>query len=179
MDAERENALGLARGKVALMPHDGRWAKAFDETRTELQAILGGNVLAIHHTGSTAIAGILAKPILDVAVVLRSIEDMNIAGMEAAGFEYCGEHGIEGRHFFVRRAPGGLSTHHIHCYLADNDNLRGMLLFGDYLNAHPETARAYDALKISLAQRYPEDRGAYTDGKEAFITEVIARAKGL
>jgi len=53
------------------------------------------------------------------------------------------------------------------------------LYFRDYLLQHPETVREYEVLKQQLAEAFPNDRDAYTDGKEAFIKEVTKRARAL
>ena len=51
------------------------------------------------------------------------------------------------------------------------------LLFRDYLIEHPEVARAYEALKFSLASLSPHDRVAYTQGKTEFIVKTTGQAK--
>ena len=72
--------LGVERGHVSLSPHRDEWDVEFGITKDEMFSILSGNVVSVHHIGSTAIKGILAKPILDVAVVIKSAELLNIAG---------------------------------------------------------------------------------------------------
>ena len=39
--------------------------------------------------------------------------------------------------------------------------------------ADPAKARAYEALKLELAEKYPDDRAAYTAGKSAFVAKVL------
>ena len=53
---------------------------------------------------------------------------------------------------------------------------RDLLLFRDRLRAQPETVKAYEALKRQLAEQYPNDRVAYTDGKYRFVRTVLSRA---
>ena len=125
---------GVKRNAISLAPHDDAWASEYASARHELMAILGNNLLEIHQVGSTAIKGIVAKPILDIAIVIQSNHRLNIPGMEAAGYEYCGDAAVPGRHFFARRADGDLSTHHVHCYLPGNDNYQSLILFCQYLN---------------------------------------------
>ena len=121
--AERRNdMIGVERYKVALVPHDDNWAYEYQLTQNELKKILGDNIIEIHHVGSTAIKGIVSKPIIDIAVVVESIEAINFAGMESAGYEYYGECIDTGKHLFVRRIDGNISTHHIGCYLKNNDD---------------------------------------------------------
>ena len=166
--------IGVMRNKVSLVPHDEKWEDEYKLAASELTAIIGENLMEIHHVGSTAIKGIAAKPILDIAIAVKDAALLNIAGMEAAGYEYRGDAGVPGRHFFVRRVGGEISTHHIHCYLKGNDNYNSVILFRDFLNENPDYARRYNALKIELASKYADDRAAYGEAKTAFIEHIIA-----
>lgn len=49
--------------------------------------------------------------------------------------------------------------------------------FRDYLNSHPEIAREYETLKLSLLPKYKHDRDGYTDAKSAFIKKILGIAK--
>ena len=60
--------LGLKRGTVALAPHEDGWDRMAAETIRLLKELLGSTAVDIQHIGSTAIAGICAKPIIDIAV---------------------------------------------------------------------------------------------------------------
>ena len=168
--------LGLKRDKVSLVPHDDAWESAYRDTENELRAILGGNIIEVRHVGSTSIKGIAAKPILDVAVVIKDVDALK-ADMEATDYEYRGECGVAGRHLLVRRINGDISTHHIHCYLENNNDYISVVLFCKYLSEHPEYAKQYNDLKIELASKFPDDRVAYGDAKAAFIENIIAMAK--
>jgi GrpB-like predicted nucleotidyltransferase (UPF0157 family) len=169
--------LGVKRNKVTLAAHNDDWANEYKAAKDELAAILSDNVIEICHIGSTAIKGIAAKPILDIAVVLKDVRMLNIDGMGTAGYEYCGEQGGQGRYLFVRRVDGDISTHHIHCYAENDDNYRSTVLFCGFLNRNPEYAKRYNDLKAELAARYPDDRNAYTDGKADFINMIISLAE--
>jgi len=171
--------LGVKRDKVTLAPHNDNWKNEYKLTKKELEDILGDNIIEINHVGSTAIKGIVAKPILDVAVVIKSAESLNMAGMEAAGFEYGREGVIPGRYYFARRVDGDISTHHIHCYLANNDNYNSVILFCRFLNENPEYAKQYNDLKVGLAFEHPDDRVAYGEAKTEFIEKIVALAKDI
>jgi len=169
--------IGVKRHQVLLAPHDDHWENEYQSARDEFRAIMGDNIVEVHHVGSTAIKGIVAKPIMDIAVVIKSEDLLNIAGMEAAGYEYCGDAGVPGRYFFVRRVNGDISTHHIHCYLKDNDNYNSVILFCKFLNDNPGYAKQYNDLKLELARKYPDDRKAYGAAKTAFIEEIVTIAR--
>jgi Uncharacterized conserved protein len=83
--------LGVKRYAVRLEPYNEQWAQLFEETKFEVQQILGSNVIDVQHIGSTAIKGIVAKPILDIAVVVQDLNTINLDDMKRCGYIYMGE----------------------------------------------------------------------------------------
>jgi GrpB-like predicted nucleotidyltransferase (UPF0157 family) len=177
---ERLLMIGLKRGEIRLEPHDPEWAQLYERERARLAVALGHHVLDLQHVGSTAIPGIRAKPILDIAAAVASYEAASVcvALLEALGYTYRGENGIPRRRYFVLRAPDGETTLiHLHMLEVDSAEWENHLLFRDYLRAHPADAQAYQALKEQLMTRHPHDRGAYTEGKEAFVSRIVELAR--
>ena len=95
--------IGVPRHKVLLVEHDEKWAEEFEKTKLTLVNIHGDNVVDIQHVGSTAIKGIMAKPMLDIAIVFKSLSDSVFIKMKKNGYEYFGEV-VSGKHLFVLRA---------------------------------------------------------------------------
>ena len=168
--------LGLQRGAVALSHHREEWHQLFVEEKALILHAVGERAISIEHVGSTAICGIVAKPILDVMVGIGTFEDGEkcVAALEQLGYEYKGENGIPGRHFFGKGSP---RTHHLHMLVVGGDFWKHHLLFRDYLIANRHVAEEYNNLKIDLAARVPEDREAYTSGKESFVKRTLREAK--
>lgn len=168
--------IGLVRGHVELAPYDPEWRRCFEAEKARLQAAIGPYVLEIQHVGSTSIPGMLAKPILDIAVAVASFEAARVCipPIEELGYEYRGENGIPRRHFFVKGDP---RTHHLHVNELGSVAWENHVLFRDALIRDPVLAEAYAALKVDLARRYPTDREAYTEGKALFIQRVLAQAR--
>jgi GrpB-like predicted nucleotidyltransferase (UPF0157 family) len=159
---------------IRVVPHDPKWTAAFEEERARLDALLGKDLVAVHHIGSTAIPGIPAKPIIDVLVVVRAIEsvDEKTPAMVGAGYRSFGEFGIPGRRYFVRGFDPA-RTHHVHVYGEGTVRIADHLEFRDYMIAHPERAAAYGRLKVGLARRFPHNIEGYMRGKDEFIRETI------
>lgn len=84
-------------------------------------------------------------------------------------------HGNPLHHLFVLRGPGEISLQHIHCYDQTAPEFDRIVGFRDYLNAHPDAARLYEALKKDLAEKYPDNRPAYTKGKVDFIQNICEK----
>jgi len=167
------SVLGVKRYEVRLEPHNREWVSLFEVTRKEIQLLLGSNVKDIQHIGSTAIKDIVAKPLLDVAVIVYSLSELDIAGMESAGFICMDELGVPGRCYFVKRRDGDFSTHHIHCYEEGNQNLMDCIAFRDFLNSHPHYAMQYSNLKAQLCEKFQNDRAKYTEEKTNFVKMIL------
>src|SRR5690348_16655931 len=92
------------RVSVELWPHDPAWAGLAEAESARLAGVLGDNLLTVHHIGSTAIAGIRAKPIVDLLPVVRDLAalDAKEAEMVALGYVWRGEFGLPGRRFCLR-----------------------------------------------------------------------------
>ena len=108
--------LGLQRGTAKVLPHQPEWRAKAAETIGMLKALLGDTAVDIQHVGSTAIPAIHAKPIIDLAVGLRDLRDIQpyIRPLEQAGVCFRGED-VPGQMLFVM---GDLEkefrTHHVH-----------------------------------------------------------------
>ena len=169
--------LGLKRGAVALAPHDAAWAESAHAVIDALRRILGGDALDIQHVGSTAVRGIAAKPIVDIAVRVAEIADMrrHDAALAASGIMYCKEE--HGGQALYCMGSDEMRTHYIHVVRRDDPAWRNYLLFRDYLNAHEAAARRYSDLKRELMAQFPLDREAYTQGKQPLIQEILTEAR--
>jgi GrpB-like predicted nucleotidyltransferase (UPF0157 family)/ubiquinone/menaquinone biosynthesis C-methylase UbiE len=162
--------------RIVLADHRPEWSEMFESHRAVLASVYGTDV-AIEHIGSTAIAGIAAKPIVDIAVGLRELTPdlIQVRKMEEVGYAYYGERGLPGRELFASRSP---QTVHVHVVKHGGDRWNRYIGFRNYLRDNPVQARAYEDLKKRLAGRYANDRAAYTDGKTQFIEDAVAKSAG-
>jgi GrpB-like predicted nucleotidyltransferase (UPF0157 family) len=167
--------VGLIGRRVALASHDERWHEGFAHEAARLRDAVGDHLAAIEHIGSTAVCGVSAKPIIDIAAGVRRIADAEacIRPLQMLGYMYRGENGISGRYYFVKGDP---RSHHLHLLNVESDAWRSHLIFRDYLRMHPVTAREYEDLKKRLALAHETDPKAYTVGKAAFIQRVLKLA---
>lgn len=167
---------GVERYKVRLLSHNSEWEKEYEETKKQITEIWNNNILSIEHIGSTAIKNICAKPILDIAIRLKSIDNMDVKSITCLGYDYCGKQGDNStHHLFVLRDKNMISLRHIHCYDINDNEFFQLTAFRDYLNTHPDEAVKYMNLKIQLANKYQNDRKSYTDGKKDFILRIYKK----
>ena len=170
------NNLGLQRGTVQLLPYQESWATEFAAERARLAMVLGDRVLDIQHVGSTSVPGQVAKPIIDIAIAVASLDAVNelIAPLAQLGYDYKPDSGVPGRRFFAK-GPESKQTHHLH--LSKNDTVfRSLTQFRDRLIVDAEIAEQYSILKQDLASKFASDRASYTKGKNEFIAKVLRKS---
>ena len=161
---------------VEISPPDPIWARQYIIEARLLRLVLGDDLVAIYHIGSTAIPGIYAKPIIDIMPLVRdicAIDGYNPV-MQALGYSPKGEYGITGRRYFAK--GGNYRTHHVRIFEPSNPEVARHLAFRDYLTAFPEKARAYSDLKRNLGAVYPTDMTAYVANKEAMLSQLEREA---
>lgn len=163
---------------VELAPHDPGWADKAAAEIARLRSALGDVVVMAHHIGSTAIPGILAKPIIDLMLVVRSLAAIDACEMtvRGLGYNWRGEFGIAGRRFCSPDDVNGRRVLHAHFYAVGNAEIEANLAFRDYMQGHPDEAHAYQLEKVRAAALHPDDRTAYTNEKAAWVSAKRAQA---
>lgn len=165
---------------LELSPPDPGWAAQFEAARVELDAILGPVALRICHIGSTSVPGLVAKPTIDILVVVDDTGDLlgRVDALAAAGFEHRPAAWPDPtRHVFLRRVVAGRRTHHVHVVPTGSPEIDDYLALRDYLRAHPHEAEAYGAHKTALDGEVGGDRAAYVAAKPAYVESLLDRAR--
>ncbi|MEM6378933.1 MAG: GrpB family protein [Bacteroidota bacterium] len=164
--------LGLERNKVRIVPYQNAWVVLYKEIEKSLSDLLKDETKDIAHVGSTAIIGMAAKPIIDIAVAIRSpnsIEQIQSI-LSPEKYEYRGPK--VGGYLFVKR-ENELTTQHIHFVLKSSKEWADYLSFRDQLNSDEKLRKQYAELKQKLAKKYTNHRGEYTKAKNEFISKVL------
>ena len=169
-------SLGLPPGQNRLVPYDPQWVTLFEEEFRRLQAVLPGDAVEIQHVGSTAVPGLHAKPIIDIAIAAtnhRCADEWQPA-MTSLGYDYPGDIGIPDHRIYGRDRR--MRRFLVHVVDADGQRWRDLLRFRDLLRQDPQIAAAYQALKQAAAARHPTGpRVSYTDAKAGFIEQVLVQ----
>lgn len=164
---------------VELVAYDPKWPQlAKIEIETLLSKLPANKIIDIQHVGSTAIPGLCAKPIIDIQIAVRSLDEIKLLAvpiLQSMGYQYWAENPDTTRMFFVKGMPpfGEKRTHHVHIFEANSKHWRGRILFRDYLITHPDIAKEYEQLKQELAKQFTHDREQYTDAKSEFVSKVL------
>jgi GrpB-like predicted nucleotidyltransferase (UPF0157 family) len=167
--------------EIIIVKYNPVWKLLFQEETTRIRRVLDTNLITrIEHFGSTAVAGLAAKPIIDLLIGVESLskaKQITISPLESLGYAYWRDNPDPQRMFFVKGLPpNSPRTHHIHMVEPDSI-LWERLLFRDYLCQHPDEAENYAQLKRQLAQSFSNNREAYTQGKTEYIKSVMQKAK--
>lgn len=173
----------IKKDHVDIVAYNSEWpTKASAEINRLKEVLPLSKIIDIQHVGSTAIPGMAAKPIIDIQMAVHSLDEMKVIAIPALqklGYEYWYENPDPERMFFAKGMPpfGEKRTHHIHIVEPTSKHWNGKINFRDYLIAHPETAKEYQALKMKLAQQYTYDREEYTNAKGEFVNRILQLAK--
>ena len=170
-------SLGLESGIVRVAPYDPAWPRLFLLEAERLHRLFARRNLpiVIEHTGSTAVPGLAAKPILDILAGYVQGADVQayISTFIEGDYVHRGEQGIPGREFFRRGDP---RAYHVHLTAIGSSFWRDHRAFRDRLRADNALRDSYAALKRDLAAQFPRDREAYIAAKESFVKDVLAHS---
>ena len=162
---------------IVLRPYQSQWKEWAAEEILSLSTLLADYSPVINNIGSTAVPGIMAKPIVDILVEVPSETELSQVRtlLERKGY-ICMSASDCRMSFNKGYTPDGYAERVFHIHLrnsGDNDEIR----FRDYLRSHAVTAREYEKLKCSLLPEYRNDRDGYTAAKAEFVRRITALAK--
>ncbi len=166
---------------VVVVPYSAEWPAHFTAIREELIAAFSPIAVAIEHTGSTAVPGLSAKPVIDVLLGARVLTEIEtrITALCDLGYEYVTKY--EGafpmRRYFVKSAPGSLRVH-LHAVERSSMFWHEHVAFRDALRGDAALRDRYQALKLQLAADFAADKAAYSTAKGPFIQSVLAALPG-
>src|SRR6185436_17359450 len=129
---------------VEIVPYDPAWPRLFDDERTALTAALGPWLVGpVEHIGSTAIPGLVAKPVIDIMAGVATLDASRPALAAAATLGYCYfPYRPDSEHWFCKPSTA-VRTHHLHLVPFGSAQWSGVIAFRDYLRAHPDIAAEY------------------------------------
>jgi GrpB-like predicted nucleotidyltransferase (UPF0157 family) len=187
--------------KVSVVPYDPGWVATFEAERRTLQRHLPKGV-AIEHVGSTAVPGIPAKPIVDIAVAVPSQGSLDAAcaALVASGryihFRFLERWRPERRYLVVLRdeaerakwpatvdaadwsneVPLELRLCQVHLLSSGSEMLKELLALRDLLIRDPAARETYAQAKLSLSKQVWPSSREYALRKDAVIAELGRKA---
>ena len=169
-------AMSADSDPVEVVAYDENWVELFAAAGADLRLALAPFVVEIEHIGSTAVPGLVAKPVIDIQVGVRTLDDSAdiVLAVESLGYEYVPEFEDElpDRRYF-RRWVDGHRSHQIHLVQRSNtDWWDRHVWFRDWLRNHDDDRDRYAELKVNLAATHRNDRREYTDAKSHFVRAI-------
>ena len=168
--------LGLQYGTVRLVPVADDWANLACALAADISRVLDDHAIEVEHIGSTAVPGLLAKPILDLAVALRAgtvVEEV-AEPLSRLGWIYRGDAGEGGGWVFVMDDSPWHRVAHAHGVLFGSLQWVRYLEFRDLLRESAAARQTYVEAKQTLAARFPDGRRHYTEGKGPTVERLLA-----
>jgi GrpB-like predicted nucleotidyltransferase (UPF0157 family) len=165
----------IMQAPIEIVDYDALWPGKFAEERERLLVAISRWLRgSIEHVGSTAVAGLRAKPVIDIMAGVESLPASRdaIAVLRRLDYQYW-PYKSDVMHWFCKPSAE-FRTHHLHLVPVGSSLWVERLAFRDRLRADASARIEYAALKDDLATRYIHDREAYTDGKTDFIRRMVA-----
>jgi GrpB-like predicted nucleotidyltransferase (UPF0157 family) len=167
----------LNRGRtiVTIADYDAAWPLLFEREAGKIQSVLGVRALRIEHVGSTSVAGLAAKPVLDIALVVADAarEADYAAPLERAGYTlHIREPGWHQHRMF----QGPDLDVNLHVFSDGCSEIERMLLFRDWLRRNGADRSLYEHTKRELARKEWQRTQDYADAKTGVIEAIMARA---
>jgi GrpB-like predicted nucleotidyltransferase (UPF0157 family) len=173
-----EDSQAVREEPIYLVPYDSAWPRLFESERALLEPVLSPWLAgAIEHIGSTAVPGLVAKPVIDIMAGVRDLPSSVEARAALVPLSYVYfPYRTDVMHWFCKPSPTR-RTHHLHLIPVQSALWLERLAFRDYLRSSAAAAAEYAALKLALAEQHQFDREAYTSAKDGFVRSILDRAR--
>lgn len=166
--------LGLEYGTVCLAKARAEWGVLARRLADDVARALSSAAAGVEHVGSTAVPGLVAKPIIDLAAGVGDARPEAVRQpLERLGYQYRGDAGEHGGLVFVLDDRPRHRVAHVHVVEYGGSQWRRYLAFRDLLRSDASARAAYARLKIGLARTYPDDRKAYQDAKDGLVRDLL------
>lgn len=165
---------------IILRPHNSEYEIWYNVEKENLTHVLFAcDIYRINHIGSTAVNGLIAKPIVDILLELPEAYNMDVVSRLLTDSGWILMQQDSDRKILDLNkgyTPNGFAkkVYHLHVKPAGD---WGELYFRDYLQTHPEVARKYETMKLKLLRQFEHNRDAYTNAKTTFVMESTKKAR--
>lgn len=167
---------------IILEKHNPDYGQWYREMETDLSGRLSDiRILRISHIGSTAVAGLTAKPIVDILLEPEPGYDMDrlIRALDGGGWTLMWRKNADGSMQLAKGyTPEGFAERVYHLHVRPRGDW-DELYFRDYLIDRRAAASEYETLKIRLKEQFEHDRDGYTDAKHEFVVRATSEARRM
>jgi GrpB-like predicted nucleotidyltransferase (UPF0157 family) len=160
---------------VVLARYSDEWPKRFERERNQIIAALGDSALVIEHVGSTSVPTLMAKPVVDISLVVPDTIDENsyVPALENIGYEFLLREPDWFEHRLLRREDPAVN---LHVFPSECEEVDRMITFRDHLRSDAADRARYESAKRDLAKREWPTMQHYADAKTDVIADIMIRA---
>ena len=158
-----------------LVSYDPKWPAEFEILAEEMRSTADPEWV-IEHIGSTAVPGMRAKPIIDLAVRVADLDDFEThrSALESSGWRL----GSAVRtHPVMIREADGIRVAIAHFFVAGEWETVHQRVLRDWLREHPEDADLYMHAKCDAVAAEARGRSTYNAAKTPVIQQIVDRAR--
>ncbi len=162
-------------GQIVIVDYDPQWPALFRREAARIRAVLGQHALRIEHVGSTAVPGLVAKPVIDMLLVVTdsAVEDAYVPALRPAGYLFLIREPDWHEHRMFKRPDPEIN---LHVFSSGCPEITRMLAFRDRLRSHTADRALYARTKVALGSQKWEHVQTYARAKTAVVEEILARA---
>lgn len=160
---------------IVIADYDPAWPRRFGREEAKIRGALGPAALCVEHVGSTSVPGLIAKPIVDILLVVEDAgnEDAYLPALEAAGYVLRVREPDFDEHRMFRTPEKDV---HVHVFSPNSIEVERLLLLRDYLRHNEEDRELYAGTKRELASRDWPSMQHYADAKTGIVEDILTRA---
>ena len=164
------------RTRVVVVAYDSSWPRVFAGVEAEIRARFGATARDVLHIGSTAVPGLAAKPIVDVALLVddSAVEAPYLDALSALGYRLVVREPEWYEHRMFNRDDPAVN---LHVFSVDCEEVDRVVCFRDWLRTHTDDRELYAATKRELAAQEWQHVQDYADAKGAVVEQILRRAR--
>ncbi len=159
---------------VRLMHYAAAWRQEFEQTKSGLLQSGQGFITQVYHVGSTAIPGLIARPIIDIVVGVDDPDRIEFACRQIEGLNYrqCRPPDWTIQSALLAKPRHGEITHHVFLTINDSTDMRRMLWLRDFLRSNTSEAIDFEEAKIQFWKDSDADADAYEQAKANYFASL-------
>lgn len=160
--------------QIQVENYQEHWPGQFQKVAQALRALNLPRLMAIEHVGSTSVPGLLARPIVDLAVISSSQSQSLLPALESMG--YVRQDSAQPQHVeLTRERSGEQMAQRLYLFDVDSSFLHQQLRIRDLLRESSAQRAAYARVKEEMIARFPRDHGAYRGAKIKIFNQLLTR----
>lgn len=163
--------------RIVLVPYDPDWRNRFKVMGTRIRKALGDVAVRVDHEGSTAVPGLLSKPVIDIQISVAALEpvDAYVPLLEPLGLSFDPDN-LDRTKRFLTGDFRGVGMANVHVREVGSFGEQFQLLFRDFLRAEPAAAARYADEKERLAANAWITVDEYAEAKGEVVWTLIREA---